>query len=645
MSDGIGAAARLTPIGAATVLAFCSGGYFIRSWGIAAVVVLTLAAVAGLMLDGDLGGHAGLVTCGGLASLAVWQGASSLWADEPAAAIATMNLTLLYAAAAVLALIGVRRPGHLDGLLSAVLVGATVVATSALAARLLPGLLGSDEQRRLAYPISYWNGLGAIAAVGTVVASGIAGSPGRRPVTRAACGAAVPVLLLTLLLTYSRGALAALAVATALLVALAPGRLETVAALVATAGASIPLLVVANGESTLSGVIGPLPEHSAAGRRVLVWLVLTCIVGGAASAGAVGLVRRVPAPRRAGVGWALCACAVVAVATVAVLRMPSGGPIAWADRQAAAFRSFDAGARAGATSVSDRLATSAGSGRWQNWGVAADEWRSSPIVGTGAGDYRFAWDEHRPIDLSVRNAHELYLEVAAESGAIGLVLLLLPLGAVAFGTLPMVVRPGDESTRRAVGCAIAAGAVIAVHAAGDWDWQLPAVTLPAIALGAGALKVARLRGADDRARVCRPWTGVAVATAALGALVMLAGPLASTIELDGATHAAAAGRLDAALVSARSAARLAPDDPTPWRLQGDVLADLGRPVASDRAFAEALVRSPRDWEIMADWATALGARGELTAAGGLVRRAGALNPREPRIHLLAESLSTEHGGS
>ena len=110
--------------------------------------------------------------------------------------------------------------------------------------------------------------------------------------------------------------------------------------------------------------------------------------------------------------------------------MPDEGPLTWVDRQIESFQAYDTSARTGAESITDRLAVSAGSGRWQNWEVAVDEFRTSPLVGTGAGDYRFYWEAERPVDLTVRNAHSLYLEVAAETGLVGLLLVLVPIAAV-----------------------------------------------------------------------------------------------------------------------------------------------------------------------------------------------------------------------
>jgi O-antigen ligase len=77
--------------------------------------------------------------------------------------------------------------------------------------------------------------------------------------------------------------------------------------------------------------------------------------------------------------------------------------------------------------------------------------------------------------------HSLELEMAAELGIVGLITFGVMVGGVAL------------AARRAFRChpLLAAGSCAAIvvwflHASIDWDWQLPAVTLPALVL-AGAL--------------------------------------------------------------------------------------------------------------------------------------------------------------
>ena len=87
----------------------------------------------------------------------------------------------------------------------------------------------------------------------------------------------------------------------------------------------------------------------------------------------------------------------------------------------------------------------------------------------------------RRIDESVQEVHSLELEMAAELGIIGL---------LAFGfLLAGVGLAGRDALRARAQLAAgpcAASVVWLLHASIDWDWQLPAVSLPVIVL-AGAL--------------------------------------------------------------------------------------------------------------------------------------------------------------
>ena len=86
---------------------------------------------------------------------------------------------------------------------------------------------------------------------------------------------------------------------------------------------------------------------------------------------------------------------------------------------------------------------------------------------------------HRTHAESVRDAHSLYLETAAELGLVGLAALLALLGGVA------------AAARRArAPAATAALAAWAVHAGVDWDWELPALTLVAVLLAGRVIAAA-----------------------------------------------------------------------------------------------------------------------------------------------------------
>ena len=603
------------------------------------MVLLAFLAVVALTGEVSLGGPWGMTALGGLLGLAAWQGISGTWALEPARATTAMNQTLLYAAAFALVLIGVRGTRDLRLLIWAALIGSAVVTAYATGARLLPGVVPGDEHPRLSDPISYWNGLGALVAFGALLAIGLAGDTRTPRWARAATAGLVPMFLLALLLTYSRGSAATLVIGLAVLVALAPGRLETLAAALTGIAVSVPLLGAANGSDGIAALSGELPPHAAEGARILLLLLATMIASAAASLGAaLGLARLTPRGRRLS-GVAAGILVIVALATVLVAKAPSAGPVGWTKAQIDSFKTFDTGARSGAESVSDRLAVAAGSGRWQNWTVAAEQFRESPLVGTGGGDYVFFWQQNRPVDLTVVNAHSVYLEALGETGIVGLLLLVTPLAAAiaAFGLHTRKRRPPDEV--RLVGIALAAAALVAVHAAGDWDWQIPAVILPAIALGAGALAVMGRRD-DGRPRFVPAPARWSIAAAAVAGILLVSGPTASAGALDEARTAASGGDLGAALEYARDAAGQAPQDPAPRLLEANLLNDLGRFPQADVAFAAAVARSPADWEIFADWAAALDRRGDDAGARATAERAHALNPMEQRPSLILEGLAS-----
>ena len=99
--------------------------------------------------------------------------------------------------------------------------------------------------------------------------------------------------------------------------------------------------------------------------------------------------------------------------------------------------------------------------------------RDEPLLGTGAGSFEEHWLQERPVSFPARDAHNLYLEMLAELGPLGLALLI--------ATLALPLAAFRQARHGALGPA-AAGALVAylLHAAVDWDWEVPAVTIPAL---------------------------------------------------------------------------------------------------------------------------------------------------------------------
>jgi len=212
---------RVVPIGGAAgvvVTAFADGGYSPAFVG-AAAVVLWWSALLGIglgVLPLVRPTSSGVLALGLLCLFAVFTAASMLWASDAGQAFEAAVRAAAYAGLFALVLLCSRRD-EARSWLYGLLIGLLVVAAAALLARLLPDLLSGDRELqqllpsargRLSYPIGYWNGLAACMAAATVLLAwlGLAASTAKR---RAAAWAALPLPLLVIYLTSSRGGLAA----------------------------------------------------------------------------------------------------------------------------------------------------------------------------------------------------------------------------------------------------------------------------------------------------------------------------------------------------------------------------------------------------------------------------------------------------
>jgi O-antigen ligase len=146
------------------------------------------------------------------------------------------------------------------------------------------------------------------------------------------------------------------------------------------------------------------------------------------------------------------------------------------------------------------------------WHVAWREYRDNPELGSGAGTYVRAWGTTlSPTGRVALDAHNLYLESLAELGPVGLGLIVVTL------CLPLLaLRRGGVAS--VVGAAYLA---FLVHAAIDWDWEMPAVTLAA--LGCAAALLVAQREESTLVRVSGRWRAVAAVSAAAVAIAVLAG--------------------------------------------------------------------------------------------------------------------------
>ena len=432
-------------------LSLADGGYGaeIRS----ALTVLIWAAVIAGLLSGRFPRaevpSAALIAGCSLAAVALLSGISISWASDDGRAFTEAIRVAGYLGLFTAVVCASGREGARPWLVGLAL-GIIGVGLLAVGSRLIPALPGGDEEiaaflpnatGRLSYPLGYWNGLGALFAIGVVMLAWLSVEASRAQ-ARAIAVAAIPLLGLGLYLTSSRGGFAAALVGILLLVVLGPRRLQLlVGVAIGGMGAGLAILVASRQPELLDG----LTNHAAKtqGAEVLAVLLGSALAAFALravidtrlseltlsrpwarafAAALVGILLLGPRRLSLLVGVAIGGMG----AGLAILAAIVGLAVADPNERIEQFKEVPTEENATGTNyVGAHLASGSGSGRYQFWGEALDAYSSEPVHGIGAGGYGAYWTEHATIDGTVQDAHSLFLEVLGELGPLGLIALLV----------------------------------------------------------------------------------------------------------------------------------------------------------------------------------------------------------------------------
>ncbi len=403
---GVGAALGLA------LVAFASGGYFPTAWTWAALIALVfVAAVLGLGVATRPSGLA-LVSLGGLAGFGAWTWLAIVWSEDPAATVLEGLRVLMYVSVFTAILLVLRREG-VPLLLAATLAAIFLASGYGLLTRLFPERLGSFDPvaaYRLEEPLTYWNAAGLFAAMGALLALGFA-ARAETVAARAVASATQPVFLATLYFTFSRGAWIAGAVGLAAAVAIDPGRLQLLLTGLVLAIPSGLAVLLSYHQEALTRLDAPVSAASHEGHRLAVYILLLAVAAGLAGAGLWLAERRVTPPRQARLAFAGAAALVLVVGLLGAF-VHYGGP---AELVRKGYDSFTTTSNDPTVNLNQRLFTFSGSYRAELWHAAWHDYEAHRVLGSGPGTYEWYWDEHRPIQHKVRDAHNLYLEVLAET--------------------------------------------------------------------------------------------------------------------------------------------------------------------------------------------------------------------------------------
>jgi O-antigen ligase len=588
------AAATVALPGALTVyFAFNAGGFFVGSQAVVTLLLLVILVLRATTASDPFGGLSGpvAIAAAALAAYAAWVLASAAWSDAPSRALLEFDRALLYLTALVLFGSFVRTPERLRWMLRMVALAIVLVCGIALITRVLPDVwpvspnLAND---RLSYPITYWNALGLFAAFGVIFCLHLASSVSEPRTVRVLGSAAMPVLAVTLLFTFSRGAI--VAAAAALLIYGLVGRSRALPiALLAVLPSCAMALAVAYGADQLAT---QHPTTSAAvtqGHKVAVAVALCAIAAGLLRwlllrfdhRIALSMLPRLsPRARLGGVTGVVAAALVFAVI---------------ANAPAAIGRQYDH--FVGHDSVKDggdfraRLTDPSNSHRLELWRADLNAFDADRLTGHGAGTFQVIWTQQRPNASSAVDGHSLYLETLAELGVVGALLLLATLVTLLVG-LARRCRGPDRPLYAAL---LAVAVAWALHAGVDWDWEMPVVTLWLFALGGAALAASNQR----ERLIARPPARLARVLIGIGALVFAVTPArvaVSQARLDASVKDFKRGNCTGAIDSALSSASALGARPEPYEVLGYCDSRLGQSRLALQSMRRAVERDPENWE-------------------------------------------------
>jgi hypothetical protein len=467
--------ARAVLLAGPTTIAFFTGGYFDSPREVAGVIAWLLVAVALIAVPRSLprrtGGRLAIV---GLVLLAIWTLVSFSWAPVAGTAYHYGQRVVMYAGVLIAAGALLRGRASLRAVVPALAGGTLIVIGYGISERLLPGVLhfsrSVSAQGRLEQPLTYWNAMGELAALGFVLCAALAGDRSRPTWMRSGAAAAAAPLGMGLYISFSRGALFACAAGLVALVVLVRRR-EQLGALAVCLCAGVLGSVAAAPFKGVTALSGSASTRELQGAIVLILLI--CIAG----LGALALLRLarlegdLALPRRA--PWIAVAviCAGLAVAIVVGAKEGAGTP----------------------KGVGAARLASLQSNRYAYWSVAFRAFGDEPLRGVGAGGWSVYWLRYRHISEFAQDAHSLPLQTLAELGIVGFALLLAFVGGVGWAA----------SDARRISPVLAGGPIAGLvtylaHAPLDWDWEMPAVTLVALVLAGAVLGQAELARASGR---------------------------------------------------------------------------------------------------------------------------------------------------
>jgi tetratricopeptide (TPR) repeat protein len=631
-------------------------GYPVTHWAPGGVILLVLLAITAFAIPLRLREVPTpvrvAVLC--LALFTALSYLSILWAQVPGDAWEGANRTFVYLLVFSLFALWPQR-----GASAALLLGAWTIAMIALAAFVVlhvnaaahPAALFSEG--RLKYPADYENACAAVWCVALWPALLLSRSARLHWAVRGVLAGGTVLLGDLALLSQSRGSLFATVAMLILLFALVPGRVRSLLALVPVAagiGLTTPI-VLRVGDRAFHG--GDL--HAALHHATVAILLAALLVGLLAALGAVYETRSsISGPSRDRLRRAIGAIALAGLVLVlAGGWVAAGNPVARAEH---GWETFKGGYDADNANV-NRLVSGLGSGRYDFYRVAIDEFLAHPLVGIGADNFAQQYLARGRAEQTPHYPHSIEMRTLAQTGIVGVLLALVGLGAALLAggraALSAAQRRADPLGATVAAAALAGFAYWALHGSFDWLWEFAGLGGPAFALlGLSCALAPRraLAGREDEDEDEEPGPssnpllrraalagGLAVAVVAAVSLVT---PWLSQLQVQKAARIWPTAPRHA-YSALNEAASLNPLSDEPYLLAGSIALRFGDLARADHEFALALERDHEDAYATLERGAIASARGNRTEALRLLQRTARLSPHD---ELISESLKIVREG-
>ncbi len=504
--------------GALCAITFLAGGGLNLSTRTPVEMALTLACGVGIAVAIVLAPPGrplyGLWPAGLLLGLAALSALSVIWSVQPDGSWQDAGRLLAYSALFAFAVLVARAlPAGWSAILGGVLLAAVIVCGYALLTKIFPDAVGNEHgtghtYARLQAPYGYWNAIGLAAAMGAVGCMWLGARRTGHALLNALAYPAMGLLLVTLMLAYSRGALAALVLGAALWLCIVPLRLRGVAVLGAGALGAAVVVGWDFSQHALTTDDIPLAERLSAGHQLGVLLaavlVLLSMVGVAIGFFTNRRALSLRLRRRAGVAL-LTLPAIAVIALLGALTVSHRGLFGSVSHTVGTLTNPNASLPANGPG---RL-TAIGSVRARYWNEALEIFRDNPLAGAGAEGYATARLRYRTAIISVGQAHGFIVQTLADLGVLGLLLVLALfftwLAAAGRATHPLNRRwrgwrdlrsaqwrpawlplpkgdPARVYSAERVGLLsiVCVVATFGVHSFIDWTWYVPGVACAAL---------------------------------------------------------------------------------------------------------------------------------------------------------------------